>query len=282
MGGPSSAPVLADSPPCFAESRLAHVAGHIRAPIAAVPVAAAPCCCVTLCPMTRAQLDKRPADVAAMFDAVAGRYDLLNDVLSVGQDRYWRSVVARVVSAGSGDAVLDIAAGTGTSSRAFTAAGARCVACDFSQGMLRVGASRPSGQVSFVAGDALALPFADAAFDVVTISFGLRNVADTDAALAEMLRVTTPGGRLVICEFSHLPVGPLDAIYQRYLAAALPAVARRLSPNAGAYAYLAESIRNWPAQAELAGRIRAAGWSAVRWRNLTFGVVAVHVGRRPR
>lgn len=232
--------------------------------------------------MTRAQLDKRPADVAAMFDAVAERYDLLNDVLSLGQDRRWRSVVARLVGARSGDLVLDLAAGTGTSSRAFTEAGARCVACDFSLGMLAVGARRPAGLVSFAAGDAMALPFADATFDVVTISFGLRNVVDPDAALAEMLRVTKPGGRLVICEFSHLPARLLDAVYQRYLAAALPMVARGLSRNAGAYAYLAESIRDWPAQAELAGRIGAAGWSGARWRNLTFGVVAVHVGRRPR
>jgi demethylmenaquinone methyltransferase/2-methoxy-6-polyprenyl-1,4-benzoquinol methylase len=248
--------------------------------------------------MTRAQLDKRPADVAAMFDAVAERYDLLNDVLSLGQDRRWRSVVARLVAARPGEVVLDIAAGTGTSSRAFAASGARCVACDFSTGMLRVGASRagasragaggravasePAGLVSFVAGDALTLPFAASAFDVVTISFGLRNVADPGAALAEMLRVTRPGGRLVICEFSHLPARSLDLAYQRYLAAALPAVARRLSSNAAAYDYLAESISGWPAQEELAARIRGAGWSAVRWRNLTCGVVAVHVARRPR
>jgi len=246
--------------------------------------------------VTRAQLDKRPADVAAMFDAVAEHYDLLNDVLSLGQCRRWRAAVARVVAARQSEAVLDIAAGTGTSSQSFARPGAACVACDFSQGMLRVGArrigasrelataargSRP-GPVRFVAGDAVALPFADLAFDAVTISFGLRNVADQDAALAEMLRVTRPGGRLVICEFSHLPVRPLDACYQRYLAAALPRVARWLSANAPAYDYLAESIRHWPDQGELADRIRAAGWSAVRWRNLTFGVVAVHVGRRPR
>ena len=220
-----------------------------------------------------------------MFDAVAERYDLLNDVLSLGQDRYWRSAVARIVGAGQGDLVLDLAAGTGTSTRAFTAAGARCVACDFSEGMLRVGAARPcpqAGRAGFAAGDALALPFSDATFDVITISFGLRNVADPDVALAEMLRVTKPGGRLVICEFSHLPARSLDTVYQRYLTAALPAVARRLSADDGAYAYLAESISQWPAQAELAARIRAAGWSAVKWRNLTFGVVAVHVGRRPR
>src|SRR6266581_3506805 len=238
--------------------------------------------------MTRPQLDKRPADVASMFDAVAERYDLLNDVLSLGQDRYWRSAVARLVAARHGSLVLDIAAGTGTSARAFTKSGARCVACDFSEGMLRVGAGRregshpagrpggTAGQVSFVAGDAQVLPFASATFDVVTISFGLRNVADPDAALTEMLRVTKPGGRLVICEFGHLPAARLDAWYGRYLSAALPAVARRLSPSGDAYSYLAESIIQWPRARELAGRIGAAGWSAIRWRNLTLGVVTVH------
>jgi demethylmenaquinone methyltransferase / 2-methoxy-6-polyprenyl-1,4-benzoquinol methylase len=231
--------------------------------------------------MTRAQLDKRPAEVSAMFDAVAERYDLLNDILSLGQDRWWRSIVARLVAATASELVLDIAAGTGTSSRAFTKAGARCVACDFSLGMLRAGARKPGERVTFAAGDALALPFADQAFDVVTISFGLRNIADPDAALAEMLRVTRPGGRLVICEFSHLPTRPLDVAYQRYLAAALPMVAKRISANPGAYEYLAESIKDWPSQAKLAGRIRAVGWSRVSWRNLTGGIVALHVARRP-
>jgi demethylmenaquinone methyltransferase / 2-methoxy-6-polyprenyl-1,4-benzoquinol methylase len=231
--------------------------------------------------VTRAQLDKRPGDVAAMFDSVADRYDLLNDVLSGGQDRHWRRVVARAVAAGPGDLVLDVAAGTGTSSRTFTGAGARCVACDFSLGMLRAGARKPAARVRFVAGDALDLPFADRSFDAVTISFGLRNLADPGAGLAEMLRVTRPGGRLVVCEFSHLPEPRLDALYSRYLAAALPRVARRLSGNPGAYSYLAESIAAWPAQKELARRIWSAGWEAVSWRNLSLGVVAVHTARRP-
>src|SRR5215467_60245 len=140
-----------------------------------------------------------------MFDGLAERYDLLNDVLSLGQDRHWRRAVARAVAAGPGERVLDLAAGTGTSSRAFAGAGAQCVACDFSLGMLQAGARKPGARVSFVAGDALAVPFRDRAFDAVTISFGLRNVVDPDAALAEMFRVTRPGGRLVICEFGHLP-----------------------------------------------------------------------------
>ena len=227
-----------------------------------------------------------------MFDQIAERYDLLNDVLSLGQDRLWRRFVAATVAARPGERVLDLAAGTGTSSRTFTTAGAYCVACDFSLGMLQVGARKAAslrrpqsgpapGPVRFAAGDALALPFRDRAFDAVTISFGLRNVADPDAALAEMLRVTRPGGRLVICEFGHLPAARLDAWYGRYLSAALPAVARRLSPSGDAYEYLAESIKDWPRQAELARRMGAAGWTAIRWRNLTLGVVAVHAALRP-
>jgi demethylmenaquinone methyltransferase / 2-methoxy-6-polyprenyl-1,4-benzoquinol methylase len=216
-----------------------------------------------------------------MFDGIAGRYDLLNDVLSAGQDRYWRRVVAAAVAACPGDLVLDLAAGTGTSARAFTGAGAQCVACDFSLGMLQAGARTPAARVRFVAGDALSVPFKDCSFDAVTISFGLRNVVDPDAALAEMLRVTRPGGRLVVCEFSHLPRRWLDQAYSRYLAAVLPAVARLLARNGEAYSYLAESIADWPAQPELARRIAAAGWRGVGWRNLTMGVVAVHRATRP-
>lgn len=240
--------------------------------------------------MTRADLDKQPQQVAKMFDALAERYDLMNDVLSAGQVRLWRKQVQRIVAAGPGDRVLDLAAGTGTSSRSFAESGATTVACDFSLGMLRAGNTRMAtsdplrtktrGQVSFVAGDALRLPFRDESFDVVTISFGLRNVHGARDALAEMHRVTRPGGRLVVCEFSRITVPPLDMLYRRYLTGALPAIARRVARNPQAYDYLAESIGDWPAQRELADTIRSAGWSAVRWRNLTLGVVAVHVGRK--
>jgi demethylmenaquinone methyltransferase/2-methoxy-6-polyprenyl-1,4-benzoquinol methylase len=239
--------------------------------------------------MPRADLDKRPGDVAAMFDAIAGRYDLLNDILSGGQVRLWRRAVARITDAGPGDRVLDLAAGTGTSSLSFTATGADCVACDFSLGMLQAGQSRLAnreqhnpGHLSLVAGDAMLLPFRDAAFDAVTISFGLRNVAVPKQALAEMRRVTRPGGRLVICEFSAIGVPAIDKLYRRYLTGVLPAIAQRVARSPEAYSYLAESIADWPDQRELAGVIEAAGWSAVRWRNLSLGVVAVHVARRPR
>jgi demethylmenaquinone methyltransferase/2-methoxy-6-polyprenyl-1,4-benzoquinol methylase len=241
--------------------------------------------------MARAHLDKRPRDVAAMFDAIAGRYDLLNDVLSAGQVRLWRRAVARITAAGLSERVLDLAAGTATSSLTFTATGADCVACDFSLGMLRAGRSRLAGQqdgqlrdgrgrLGFVAGDALRLTFRDEAFDAVTISFGLRNVASPGAALAEMRRVTRPGGRLVVCEFSTIPIAPVDKLYRRYLINILPAIARRTARSPEAYEYLAESIADWPDQRELAGLIETAGWSAVRWRDLSLGVVAVHVARR--
>jgi demethylmenaquinone methyltransferase / 2-methoxy-6-polyprenyl-1,4-benzoquinol methylase len=240
--------------------------------------------------MVRAQLDKRPGDVSAMFDLVAERYDVLNDVLSVGQDRRWRRAVTTAVAAAPGERILDLAAGTGTVSRRLAAAGADCVACDFSLGMLRAGVSRlgpggaqsgqpgpgMAGTVRFVAGDALALPFRSGEFDAVTISFGLRNVADPAVALAEMRRVTRPDGRLLICEFSHLASRRLDAAYGRGLSVWLPMLARRLSANPEAYTYLAESIGSWPGRAELAQTIRAAGWTRVRWRALSFGMVALH------
>jgi len=226
-----------------------------------------------------------------MFDALAGRYDLMNDILSMGQVRLWRKSVQRILRVGPGDRVLDLAAGTGTSSVSFAASGADVVACDFSLGMLQAGQARLAksdplqaktrGRVSFAAGDALHLPFSDGAFDAVTISFGLRNVQGTREALAEMRRVTRPGGRLVVCEFSTITVEPIDMLYRRYLTGVLPAIARRAARNPEAYEYLSESIVDWPSQRELADVIRAAGWTAVKWRDLALGAVAIHVARNP-
>jgi demethylmenaquinone methyltransferase/2-methoxy-6-polyprenyl-1,4-benzoquinol methylase len=230
--------------------------------------------------MSRAELDKSPGDVAAMFDDVAPRYDRTNAVLSMGMDRGWRKVVAETAGLQKGETALDLAAGTGTSSAAIAARGGHVVACDFSLGMLSEGRKRRS-QTAFVAGDALKLPFADSVFDAVTISFGLRNLSNMDAGLAEMLRVTRPGGRLVICEFSHPTFAPFRAAYMNYLMRALPAIATRVSSNPDAYVYLAESIRAWPGQDALAHRIRAAGWDEVKYRNLTGGIVAVHKAVRP-
>ncbi|MGP4109832.1 demethylmenaquinone methyltransferase [Streptomyces sp. 4N509B] len=227
--------------------------------------------------MTRATLAKQPHEVRAMFDTVAARYDLTNDVLALGQNRLWRRATTRAVDARPGQLVLDLAAGTGTSTEPFAAAGAYTVPCDFSLGMLTEGKRRVPW-LPFTAGDATRLPFADGSFDAVTISFGLRNVHDTDAALREMRRVTRPGGRLVVCEFSHPTWAPLRTAYSEYLMRALPGVARRVASNPDAYVYLAESIRAWPDQPALAARLVGAGWSHVAWRNLSGGIVALHRG----
>ena len=229
--------------------------------------------------MTRADLGKSPDDVAAMFDAVAPRYDVANDVLSLGMDRWWRRATTGALDPRPGEVVLDLAAGTGTSTVALAATGATVVACDFSLGMLRVGRRRHPG-APFVAGDALRLPFADGSFDAVTMSFGLRNVTDVDLALSELYRVTRPGGRMVLCEFSHPGWPPFRTVYLEYLMRALPAIARAVSSSPDAYVYLAESIRAWPDQAGLADQIQQAGWRGVGWRNLTGGVVALHRGTR--
>ena len=230
--------------------------------------------------MPRASLDKDPDAVASMFDSIAGRYDLTNDVLSVGQDRRWRKATVRAVDARPGERVLDLAAGTGTSSEPYANQGIRVVPCDFSVGMLQVGKKR-SPDLPFVAGDATALPFADASFDAVTISFGLRNVTDTAGALGELLRVTRPGGRIVVCEFSTPTWPPFRKAYSEYLVKALPKVAGAITRESGSYDYLAESIEAWPDQTGLAKLMLGAGWSKVAYLNLTGGVVALHRGTRP-
>ena len=225
--------------------------------------------------MSRANLNKEPHEVAAMFDAVAKKYDITNDVLSLGQTRSWRKAVVQAVAPKPGERILDLAAGTGTSTQPFYAAGADAVACDFSVGMIEVG-KQQYPHLTFVQGDALDLPFESDSFDAVTISFGLRNVQDTAKALAEMYRVTKPGGRLVVCEFSHPTWSAFRTVYMEYLMKALPAVATKVSSNPEAYVYLAESIRDWPNQADLAHLISQAGWSDVQWRDLTGGIVALH------
>jgi demethylmenaquinone methyltransferase/2-methoxy-6-polyprenyl-1,4-benzoquinol methylase len=224
--------------------------------------------------VTRAALDKQPAEVAAMFDAVARRYDVTNTVLSLGQDRLWRQATRRALDPRPGERILDLAAGTAVSSAPLAKAGAQVVAADFSLGML--GAAPRRAGVELVAADGLALPFADASFDAATISFGLRNVADPVRCLRELRRVVRAGGRLVVCEFSRPVWAPFRTVYVEYLMRALPTVARAVSSSPDAYVYLAESIRAWPDQAALAGLLQEAGWTDVSWRNLTGGIVALH------
>ena len=223
--------------------------------------------------MSRAGLEKQPQQVAEMFDAVAERYDRTNTILSGAQDRRWRRHTVRALELLPGQKVLDVAAGTGVSTKALAANGGWCVATDFSLGML---SATKDPWLPRVAGDALHLPFADASFDAVTISFGLRNVEDPSAALTEFARVTRPGGRLVVCEFSRPRPAPIRWGYRWYLHNVLPKLAGRVSSNPEAYTYLQETIDAWPDQPSLARLITRAGWTDVRWRNMTFGVVALH------
>ncbi|MSV97448.1 MAG: demethylmenaquinone methyltransferase [Actinobacteria bacterium] len=230
--------------------------------------------------MSRADLGKEPEEVSAMFDGVARRYDLLNDLLSLGRTKAWRKVATSIIAPKPGMRILDIAAGTGSSSRPLADAGAEVIPLDFSKGMLEAGRKRHP-DLAFTHGDALALTFKDNEFDVTTISFGLRNTTDTLKALRESLRVLRPGGRMVVVEFSQPTNRIFRTIYLRYLMRAIPPVARKVSSNPGAYIYLAESIIAWPNQADLAELMKTAGFEKIHWKNLTFGIVAVHTGYKP-
>lgn len=216
-----------------------------------------------------------------MFDEVAPTYDKTNDLLSFGQSRLWRGIVAKAVDPKSGQSVLDMAAGTGSSTVAFARPGVRLVAGDFSEGMLAEGRKRHP-EIEFVFADATKLPFKAKEFDATTISFGLRNVVDVEAALSEMFRVTKPGGRIVICEFSKVTNPVLRPFYNFYLRKVLPAFSSLASKTPEAYAYLSESIDAWPDQRTLATKIEKAGYEKVTFRNLSFGIVAIHVGFKPK
>ena len=230
--------------------------------------------------MSRAGLGKEPNEVSAMFDGVARRYDLLNDLLSLGRTKAWRKVATAVIAPKPGMRILDIAAGTGSSSRPLADSGAEVISLDFSKGMLDAGRKRHP-DLTFIQGDALALAFKANEFDVTTISFGLRNTSDTSKALQESFRVLKSGGRMVVVEFSQPTNRIFRTIYLRYLMRALPTVARKVSSNPDAYVYLAESILAWPNQNGLADLMRAAGFGNVQWKNLTFGIVAIHTGVKP-
>jgi demethylmenaquinone methyltransferase/2-methoxy-6-polyprenyl-1,4-benzoquinol methylase len=231
----------------------------------------------------RADLHKDPSRVSGMFDQVAPAYDRTNTVLSMGNDRLWRAATTRAAAPHRGQRILDLAAGTGASSVALARSGATVVAADFSPGMIAEGRRRHGGipNLSFVQADATDLPFENDEFDTVTMSFGLRNVNEPKKALAELLRVTRPGGRLVVCEFSHPPSPVFHGLYRFYNDRVLPVVAKAMSSNADAYDYLNESIRDWPDQQTLSTWIREAGWTDVAHRNLSMGIVALHRASKP-
>lgn len=234
--------------------------------------------------MTTPNLHKRPEQVSSMFDRVSSNYDRTNDILTAGIAPYWRAQTRLATRPRPGERVLDIAAGTGTMSKQFADAGAQVTALDFSQGMIDEGLRRhgTNPRIEFVRGDATALPFDDASFDAASISFGLRNVQQPQLAIDEMLRVLKPGGRVVICEFSRVVNPAVRALYGAYMRGVMPTVVNLVSSDADAYRYLNESIEAWPEQSVLAGWLRQAGFERVKYRNLTFGMVALHKGFKPQ
>ena len=228
-------------------------------------------------------LDKSGKTIQAMFAGVAPRYDLLNRVLSGRLDGLWRRAAARAVGAAPGQEVLDLCCGTGDQAVAIARRGARVVAADFclpmlalAQGKLASGSDRPR----IASADALSLPFGSERFDGVTVSFGLRNVADLDGALAEILRVLKPGGRLVVLECAVPRSGLVRVPYMFYFTRILPRIGALLSPRGSAYVYLPSSVLEFPLREAFTGRMRDAGFAAAEWRDLTAGTICIYVGRK--
>lgn len=233
--------------------------------------------------VTSADLEKRPADVSSMFDRVSGHYDLTNDVLSVGVTPYWRFKARQEINPHPGQKVLDVACGTGTVSRILADHGSTVTGLDFSQGMITQAVARHGDHplIDFTQGDATDLPFEDNTFDVTTVSFGIRNVQEPKKALAEMFRVTKPGGMILVCEFSHPTNGIVNWGYDAYMNVAMPTIVKLVSSDPEAYEYLLKSIQAWPEQKVFAQWLRETGYERVAYRNLTYGIVALHRGTKP-
>jgi demethylmenaquinone methyltransferase/2-methoxy-6-polyprenyl-1,4-benzoquinol methylase len=223
--------------------------------------------------------------VRGVFDSVASRYDVMNDLMSLGIHRAWKAYAVAVADLRAGDKVLDIAAGTGDLTRSFArqvGPTGLVVQSDINEAMLKVGRDRLLDEgltLPTLACDAEALPFADAVFDLVSVAFGLRNMTHKERALAEMARVLRPGGRLLVLEFSH-PAAPLKRIYDWYSFNILPRLGQAVAGDGDSYRYLAESIRMHPDQAQLKSMMKGAGFGHVDVHNLTGGVVALHLGVR--
>jgi demethylmenaquinone methyltransferase / 2-methoxy-6-polyprenyl-1,4-benzoquinol methylase len=228
--------------------------------------------------MSSPAAERTAAGVRAMFDRVAPRYDLANTLLSFGQDRGWRQAAARATRLAPGELALDVACGTGGLTRALARLQPRATVfgADFSFEMVRRAPKAPGP--AYLAADALRLPFEDGSLDVVTISFGLRNLPDPDQGLREFRRVLRQGGRVLVCEFSRPTAPVFSQAYDRYLVRMLPRAARWIASDAEAYQYLARSIGAWPDQPGLARRLRRVGFTQVQWRDLTGGIVALHRG----
>jgi len=224
--------------------------------------------------------------VRGVFDSVAPKYDLMNDIMSVGVHRLWKSSLLTWLSPRPGQKLLDVGGGTGDIAFGFRErGGGPVVVCDINKEMLAVGRDRAANRaivedVDWVCGDAQNLPFPDASFDAFTIAFCLRNVTRIDEALAEARRVLKPGGRFICLEFSHVVVPGLRQIYDQYSFKLLPLMGKLVAGDAEAYQYLVESIRRMPKQEELARRMEAVGFSRVQVRNLSGGIAALHSGWR--
>jgi len=230
----------------------------------------------------------KTALVRGVFDSVATRYDLMNDLMSLGVHRLWKRHFVATARVGAGDVVLDLAGGTGDVAALLSdrvGGAGRVVLSDINAAMLDVGRQRLEdrgivGNLRYALANAEALPFADGSFDAVTIAFGLRNVTDQPAALREMLRVLKPGGRVHILEFSRVRAEPLQKLYDAWSFGALPLMGRLVAGDADSYQYLAESIRRHPGQHDLAVMLERAGFAGVTYRSLSGGIVAIHRGRR--
>jgi demethylmenaquinone methyltransferase / 2-methoxy-6-polyprenyl-1,4-benzoquinol methylase len=216
--------------------------------------------------------------VRAMFDRIAGVYDRMNSVMTVGMHHAWRERAVDLARVGRGSRALDVATGTGDLAMALSRRGADVVGLDFSEGMLEL-ARRKAPQLRFEQGDALALPYADDEFDAVTVGFGARNFADLGRGLAEMARVTKPGGRVVVLEITTPQRPPLSWFFRVWFDRAVPALGR-LAGDPDAYTYLPSSVRRFPAPRELAAELAATGLEDVRWLLTAGGIIALHAGTR--
>ncbi|MDJ0627377.1 MAG: bifunctional demethylmenaquinone methyltransferase/2-methoxy-6-polyprenyl-1,4-benzoquinol methylase UbiE [Rhodobacter sp.] len=229
--------------------------------------------------------EEKAGRVHGVFTSVASRYDLMNDLMSGGVHRLWKDAMMDWLAPRSDQRLLDVAGGTGDIAFRFLkrAPGARATICDMTESMLfegrkRAEAEKLADQLDWVVGDAMALPFDDASFDVYTISFGIRNVTRPADALAEAFRVLRSGGRLMVLEFSQLPNPGMQWLYDRYSYNVIPAMGQIFASDRDSYQYLVESIRQFPDQETFAGMIREAGFDQVKYRNLTMGVAALHSG----
>jgi demethylmenaquinone methyltransferase/2-methoxy-6-polyprenyl-1,4-benzoquinol methylase len=225
--------------------------------------------------------DERERRIRQVFQAVAPRYDLMNDVMSFGIHRLWKRAMARAADPRAGQMIVDLAGGTGDVAALMEAKGGRVWVCDPSDAMMEVGRQRLTGRnVAFIEGSAEAMPFESASVDTLTIAFGLRNVTSLDAALVEIHRVLKPGGRFLCLEFSK-PWALVRPFYDAYSYAVIPRLGAWVARQPMAYGYLVDSIRRFPDQKALAERMARLGFDTIRWRNLSAGIACLHVARKP-